>query len=452
MKNIPGEYAHRRIMKKVYKAVFSFALTLTLVLILPGGLHYVYAAPLEDCDLDGYDDATGVPVPWPGYDETKGDTPEGPGGGITPTKAPDSTPGKTDSSAPDNTGSVTDGNSGGTTSGDTSGSAIGNTGGAAADNAGSTTPGKSGGASTGNTGGAAAGNTGSSTAGKTSSASTGNPGGAAAGNTNNATTGKTSSAATGNAGSTTAGNTENAATGNTSSASGGNTGSTAGNTGSTTSDNTGSIEPGNTDSAASGSTGNVTADGAGSTASDAAGSQENILQGANEQAGGNSNLVDTENTNAPAVELESIVNTKGALEVTEATGSLIHAGSSVIISGSGFAGNINDLEIEIQSEERQLGTVASSENGSFEAQIDIPEDLEAGTHNIVVLYQGNEITRRQIEVGPKAADTFIQALSVGFTKENRGLLPGLLILAGLTVLGAAALAVNAIIRSRRKKI
>ncbi|MDR0853051.1 MAG: hypothetical protein LBN34_01655 [Clostridiales Family XIII bacterium] len=28
---------------------------------------------LEDCDFDGYDDETNAPVPWPGFDETRGD-------------------------------------------------------------------------------------------------------------------------------------------------------------------------------------------------------------------------------------------------------------------------------------------------------------------------------------------------------------------------------------------
>lgn len=28
---------------------------------------------MEDCDLDGYDDHTGKPVPWRGFDGTKGD-------------------------------------------------------------------------------------------------------------------------------------------------------------------------------------------------------------------------------------------------------------------------------------------------------------------------------------------------------------------------------------------
>ena len=54
-------------------------LAVWLPLVVPGTTQLAYAAPLEDCDLDGFDDATGAPVPWPGYDETRGDTPAGPG-------------------------------------------------------------------------------------------------------------------------------------------------------------------------------------------------------------------------------------------------------------------------------------------------------------------------------------------------------------------------------------
>ncbi|MDR2487128.1 MAG: hypothetical protein LBD12_04110 [Clostridiales Family XIII bacterium] len=41
-----------------------------------GGAQQVWAynGYLEDCDANGYDDETGAPVPWPGYDATHGDT------------------------------------------------------------------------------------------------------------------------------------------------------------------------------------------------------------------------------------------------------------------------------------------------------------------------------------------------------------------------------------------
>jgi hypothetical protein len=42
---------------------------------LPAGPRPAFAsAPLEDCDLDGYDDHTGAPVPWAGFDATRGDS------------------------------------------------------------------------------------------------------------------------------------------------------------------------------------------------------------------------------------------------------------------------------------------------------------------------------------------------------------------------------------------
>lgn len=317
---IYNPYARKNSGKNVLKAIFSFALIFTLIFTVPGGFLGVHAAPLEDCDLDGFDDATGVPVPWPGYDETKGDTPDGPGGG------------------------------------------------------------------------------------KTSST----------------TSSKTSSTTSAGANSSTPGNTNSTASGTTNSPTPGNTSSAA---------------PGNTSSPAPGKT-----DG-----------QDEVSQNGNEPSEGTSDIGSAGGNGAAEEDIESVVTTKGSLEITEASGSLIHVGSSVIISGSGFTGNVDNLEIEIQSEPRRLGTVASSEDGSFETQISIPDDLEAGTHHIVVLYQGREITRQQIEVGPKAANSFLQALSVGFTKNNRGLIPGLSILAGLFLLGSAALLVNVVVRSRRNK-
>lgn len=39
-----------------------------------GSAVVAYASPMEDCDQDGYDDHTGAPVPWVGFDGTRGDT------------------------------------------------------------------------------------------------------------------------------------------------------------------------------------------------------------------------------------------------------------------------------------------------------------------------------------------------------------------------------------------
>lgn len=135
----------------------------------------------------------------------------------------------------------------------------------------------------------------------------------------------------------------------------------------------------------------------------------------------------------------------GSLDIREEDGSAIHAGGSLVIHGSGFVGNVNDLELEIHSEKVvNLGTTATSEDGSFEKVVTIPEDLEEGFHDIVVKYQGQEIATQNIKVGPKVADTFFKALTAGFSAQNKGLLPGILILTGLFAAGAAALLVNAV--------
>ncbi len=384
MKTKHSEHVSLRISKSIYKVIFSFVIIIALVLIIPGEYHKVYAAPLEDCDLDGFDDATGVPVPWPGYDETKGDTPDGPAGS------------KTTNTTPSNTNNSTSGNTKIETPGETS----------------------------------------SGDSGKTSSEESGNISKTNTSKTNSSKAGKT--------------NEESEKNNKTSKVK-------TDKTISTDKDITNKEESGKKDSKTSNKmnaarvSDKMNQSGAADEAKNSVPSedQEETTQDENEQpvvASNNNN-----NADISADEIESVIQTKGMLKIADATGSIIHAGSSVIISGSGFTGNIQDLEIVIQSEPRQLGTVKSTENGSFEAKLNIPENLEAGEHHIVVLYHGKEITRQLIKVGPKAANSFLEALSVGFTKDNNGLMPGLLILLGLFVIGGIVLGASALIGSSKNK-
>jgi len=335
--NIQGLISFR---KKYFKILFSVALIFTLVVAIPISSINAFAALLEDCDLDGYDDSTGVPVPWPGYDETKGDTPSGPGGVITSTKA--------------------------------------------------------------------------------------------ATNTTTATTAATTAA-------TIAASTNNTAAGNTSDTS-------TGNTTNTSSGSTSISSTSNTNTSASGSSSSA------NTVSGSTGTVESNAQGTavngNNEVVASSTIVSVGEAASP-VSFDTIINTKGLLKILDVKGSIIHAGSSIMISGSGFIGNIDGLQIEIHSEPLQLGTVTSSKEGAFETQISIPENLEAGTHEIVVLYQGKEIVSQQIEVAPKAADTFLEALTVGFSADNQGLVPGLLILVALIIVGSVTLLIGGIANSRR---
>ncbi|SHO44743.1 hypothetical protein [Anaerocolumna xylanovorans] len=400
------------------KMIFSFVLIFVLVLTVPGRYHNVYAAPLEDCDLDGYDDATGVPVPWPGYDETKGDTPDGPGGSKTPATAP----GSTDSTAAGNSSSETPGK-------------------ASSEDTDKADSGKSR-----NTNDANSGKTDSTKSAKTNKENSGKANKADSEKANSTVQDKTGKAESGKTGSTTSGKTNSTAADNTGKVESDKTSDADSvKTNSTAQENTEKAEDRQT------STTSIETDNTGSTVSGEGSNQDGASQSENKQAEVNSDNDDTVNTDTPADEIETVINAKGSLEITEAAGSIIHAGSSVIVLGSGFAGDIDNLEIEIQSEPRQLGIVESSKNGSFEAKLNIPEDLKAGIHHIVVLYQGKEITRQQIEVGPKAADSFLQALSVGFTKDNKGLIPGLLILLVLFVSGTGVLGVNVLFHSRQLK-
>lgn len=465
MKTFRNENAGMRFRKGSYKIIFSFVLMCVLVLTAPGSFHNVYAAPLEDCDLDGFDDATGVPVPWPGYDETKGDTPAGPAGSKTPATVPDSTAsGSTNSEASGKSGSENADKSSSVKAGDSKAASSGNT-----DN--TKTNNKD--ANTGKTENAAAtktnssvqdkaGKTDSMVSGKTDSVVNGKTENTKSDNTGKAESGKADSAAKNNAGKTESGKTGSTASDKEDSAAGsaesGITGSTAsgkedsavvktesGTTDGTAQDTTDSTEADSADPASSAAPDSAKAPVAGTDTTD----EISISQSGETKA--NTDNIASEASDTLAEELETVINAKGSLEIADVSGSLIHAGSPVLISGSGFAGAVDNLEIVIQSESRQLGIVESSENGSFEAQFNIPEELKAGVHHIVVLYQGKEITRQEIEIGPKAANSFLQALSVGFTSDNAGLLPGLLILLGLFVSGVVVLVFTVLIRPRPKK-
>jgi hypothetical protein len=73
-------FQRAEVAQLIARAILICLLVVPLTLNLPRVIHFAHAAaPLEDCDADGFDDATGVAVPWPGYDETHGDTPAGPG-------------------------------------------------------------------------------------------------------------------------------------------------------------------------------------------------------------------------------------------------------------------------------------------------------------------------------------------------------------------------------------
>jgi hypothetical protein len=146
---------------------------------------------------------------------------------------------------------------------------------------------------------------------------------------------------------------------------------------------------------------------------------------------------------------DAVIAQKGEVEVSDAEGAALHVGSSVIISGAGFYGDVAELSVEIHSDPVALGTAATDADGLFELEAVLPENIAEGAHNIVVLYKGAEIARRPIELGPAPADSFLKALTVGFGAGSE-FLAGIIILAALVALSGLALALHAVVRRGRR--
>ena len=118
------------------------------------------------------------------------------------------------------------------------------------------------------------------------------------------------------------------------------------------------------------------------------------------------------------------------------------------ISGAGFAAGMADLEVSINSVPTRLAAVATDQVGAFAATVALPTDLPDGEHNVVVAYQGNERVRVPVQVLAPVADSFVEALTVGFAGQNDELLAGLAILGGLVVAGGVTILVTSGARRR----
>jgi hypothetical protein len=144
-----------------------------------------------------------------------------------------------------------------------------------------------------------------------------------------------------------------------------------------------------------------------------------------------------------APEVAAIVGVRGKLSVTPSDGTegvkQYVPGSEIVIKGVDFAGNVDKLDIEIHSENPQkLITVNSKEDGSFEAKVNIPDDLELGTHYILILYDGNPIVKTSIEVVESVVNDSATPLAAAEDKGgfNAG---GLILLVALIIVAAGAL-------------
>lgn len=91
---------------------------------------------------------------------------------------------------------------------------------------------------------------------------------------------------------------------------------------------------------------------------------------------------------------------KGSVQVT---GSL-RAGGSITIEGTGFAASTIGFAVEIHSAPQSLGTVDTDAKGAFTLKAKIPAATPAGTHSIVVLINGTEVSSAEISVAAAPTD------------------------------------------------
>lgn len=359
------------IKEKKYKIIKNIILTIalisSLVITQPLYIETVHAAAIEDCDLDGYDDHTGNPVPWIGFDSTKGESLPPDWDGKTTYKSKkayeDAHKKEEVTEAPTKSSSVSTNNT---------------------NNANKNTNSSS---------------NSSSTKKSTSSKTT----------TSSSTTKK----------STTSSTTKKTTNNNT---------SKSDNTKATNEDK--NNEENNSEKAEE-------------QIEETTDTEKKSKKKKKKKKSSKSDEKETSEVEEISVEEQVVDIVAGELEITDAEGSIIHVGGKLVITGYGFTGNVEDIEVEIHSDNAiSLGNFNTLEDGSFETVVSIPENLVAGEHEIVLKYHGETIAEQSIQVGEKVADTFLSALTVGFTKQNQGLIPGLVLLFGLFSAGILTLVIG----------
>ncbi|TCI97438.1 hypothetical protein E0W78_12790 [Aeromicrobium sp. IC_218] len=149
----------------------------------------------------------------------------------------------------------------------------------------------------------------------------------------------------------------------------------------------------------------------------------------------------------PATVGTPVVDVKGTVAVE---GDLA-PGASVTITGTGYAPNVPELALELHSDPVPLGTVATDAQGGFTTTATIPDTVPAGAHQVVVLYDGQQVTASPVEVvaaGAADADTDEAAAPAA---ERVPPHTGLAILAVLAIAGAGSLVWHLATGRRRRR-
>ncbi|KRB75863.1 hypothetical protein ASE01_12460 [Nocardioides sp. Root190] len=126
-------------------------------------------------------------------------------------------------------------------------------------------------------------------------------------------------------------------------------------------------------------------------------------------------------------------------------------GATITVTGTGFAPRIEGYAVELHSDPVPLGAVDTDDKGGFTADVVVPANVPAGDHEVVVLFDGTEVSSSPVTVG---GGTTPEAAAADVARTGGGSTPvpdhaGLLILAVLAAGGALSLAWH-VLRGRRR--
>lgn len=132
------------------------------------------------------------------------------------------------------------------------------------------------------------------------------------------------------------------------------------------------------------------------------------------------------------------------------TGDLV-PGATVTVLGTGFAPRTKGLVVEIHSTPRELATVRSGRDGTFEAEVVLPADLPEGEHTVVVLDGTEQVAALPVSVAAAAADLGAEEVAAASATVagdwSRG---GIVLLLALAGAGALALLWHGATSRRRR--
>jgi hypothetical protein len=123
---------------------------------------------------------------------------------------------------------------------------------------------------------------------------------------------------------------------------------------------------------------------------------------------------------------------KGTVTVT---GDVV-PGATVTLTGTGFAPRIEGFALELHSDPVPLGTVNSDDNGGFTSQVVVPASVAPGDHEVVVLFEGKQVSASPVTVLAAAGAAQVAEASADVADTGEAAADPVPDQAGLVILGA----------------